>query len=142
MPAETTERVHLNVAEARALAERAMRGIGYEPEEARILVDHVIDAALCGYEYSGLLKLLNADLTHAVGSPGRSAGRRSCAGVDRRGRARRTTRRTYVAWPPEARISASTFFPSSRRRALPAARRRKGAVARGCPAGLLGAAMI
>src|SRR5438874_951687 len=36
-----------------------MRGIGYEPEEARILVDHVIDAALCGYEYSGLPKLLN-----------------------------------------------------------------------------------
>jgi LDH2 family malate/lactate/ureidoglycolate dehydrogenase len=47
------------VAEARALAERAMRGIGYEPEEARILADHVIDAALCGYEYSGLAKLLN-----------------------------------------------------------------------------------
>jgi len=36
-----------------------MRGIGYEPEEARILADHVIDAALCGYEYSGLPKLLN-----------------------------------------------------------------------------------
>jgi len=36
-----------------------MRGIGYEPDEARILADHVIDAALCGYEYSGLPKLLN-----------------------------------------------------------------------------------
>jgi L-2-hydroxycarboxylate dehydrogenase (NAD+) len=36
-----------------------MRGIGYEPEEARILADHAIDAALCGYEYSGLPKLLN-----------------------------------------------------------------------------------
>src|SRR5438132_2173976 len=59
MPALTTERVHLSVAEARALSGRAMRGIGYEPEEARILADHVIDAALCGYEYSGLPKLLN-----------------------------------------------------------------------------------
>ena len=59
MPAKTTERIHLSVAEARALGERAMRGIGYEPEEARILTDHVIDAALCGYEYSGLPKLLN-----------------------------------------------------------------------------------
>jgi LDH2 family malate/lactate/ureidoglycolate dehydrogenase len=59
MPTETTERVHLSLAEARALSERAMRGIGYEPEEARILADHVIDAALCGYEYSGLPKLLN-----------------------------------------------------------------------------------
>jgi len=53
------ERVHLSVADARALSERAMRGIGYEPDEARILADHAIDAALCGYEYSGLPKLLN-----------------------------------------------------------------------------------
>jgi LDH2 family malate/lactate/ureidoglycolate dehydrogenase len=56
---DTTDRVRLSVADARALSERAMRGIGYEPEEARILADHVIDAALCGYEYSGLPKLLN-----------------------------------------------------------------------------------
>ena len=59
MAAESAERVHLSVAEARELSERAMRGIGYEPEEARILADHVIDAAVCGYEYSGLPKLLN-----------------------------------------------------------------------------------
>jgi LDH2 family malate/lactate/ureidoglycolate dehydrogenase len=56
---DTTERVHLSVTEAQALSERAMRGIGYEAAEARILADHVIDAALCGYEYSGLPKLLN-----------------------------------------------------------------------------------
>jgi len=36
-----------------------MRGIGYDAEEACILTDHAIDAALCGYEYSGLAKLLN-----------------------------------------------------------------------------------
>ena len=59
MPTETTERIHLSVAEARALGERAMRGIGYDAEEAWILTDHVLDAALCGYEYSGLPKLLN-----------------------------------------------------------------------------------
>jgi len=59
MPADTPERIHLSVAEARELSERAMRGIGYDTEEARILADHVIDAALCGYEYSGLPKLLN-----------------------------------------------------------------------------------
>src|ERR1700682_6799881 len=52
-------RVHLSVDEARALGERALRGIGYDAEEARIVADHVIDAALCGYEYSGLAKLLN-----------------------------------------------------------------------------------
>jgi len=52
-------RVRLSVLEARDLSQRAMRGIGYEPDEARILADHVLDAALCGYEYSGLPKLLN-----------------------------------------------------------------------------------
>jgi LDH2 family malate/lactate/ureidoglycolate dehydrogenase len=55
----TTGRVRLSLAEARALSERAMRGAGYGPEDARILADHVLDAALCGYEYSGLPKLLN-----------------------------------------------------------------------------------
>ncbi len=53
------DRVHLSVAEAREHSERALRGIGYDPKEARIVADHVIDAALCGYEYSGLAKLLN-----------------------------------------------------------------------------------
>src|SRR4051794_35097581 len=55
----TTDRVRLTVAEARALGEAAMRGAGYDKDEARILTDHVLDAALCGYEYSGLPKLLN-----------------------------------------------------------------------------------
>jgi LDH2 family malate/lactate/ureidoglycolate dehydrogenase len=55
----TPDRIRLSVAEARALGERALAGIGYDAEEARIIADHVIDAALCGYEYSGLAKLLN-----------------------------------------------------------------------------------
>src|SRR5262245_5407209 len=59
MPNESNARVHLSIAEARALSEAAMRGVGYDADEARILADHVIDAALCGYEYSGLPKLLN-----------------------------------------------------------------------------------
>jgi LDH2 family malate/lactate/ureidoglycolate dehydrogenase len=54
-----SDRIRLSVAEARDLAERAMRGIGYDTEEAYIVADHAIDAALCGYEYSGLAKLLN-----------------------------------------------------------------------------------
>ncbi len=56
MPAD---RIHLDVEEARMLGERALRGIGYDAEDARIIADHVIDAALCGYEYSGLAKILN-----------------------------------------------------------------------------------
>jgi LDH2 family malate/lactate/ureidoglycolate dehydrogenase len=57
--AMSSDRVHLSVEEARALGEGALRGIGYDAEEAGIIADHVIDAALCGYEYSGLAKLLN-----------------------------------------------------------------------------------
>ena len=55
----SSDRIRLSVGEAREHAERAMRGIGYDQEEARIVADHAIDAALCGYEYSGLAKLLN-----------------------------------------------------------------------------------
>ncbi len=54
-----TDRIHLTVAEARALGEAAMRGAGHDEDDSRILTDHVLDAALCGYEYSGLPKLLN-----------------------------------------------------------------------------------
>ncbi len=53
------DRIHLTVDAARALGEAAMRGVGFDDEDARILTDHVLDAALCGYEYSGLPKLLN-----------------------------------------------------------------------------------
>jgi LDH2 family malate/lactate/ureidoglycolate dehydrogenase len=53
------DRIRMTVAEARALGEAAMRGAGYDQDDARILTDHVLDAALCGYEYSGLPKLLN-----------------------------------------------------------------------------------
>ena len=61
MPADsgTDRRVHLSVEAARELAERALQGMGYSLDEARIIADHVLDAALCGYEYSGLAKLLN-----------------------------------------------------------------------------------
>src|SRR5688572_10615354 len=53
------DRVRLSVAEAQTLSEEALRGVGYDAEEARIIADHVVDAALCGYEYSGLPKILN-----------------------------------------------------------------------------------
>ena len=36
------------------MAEAVLGRIGYDAEEARIIADHVVDAALCGYEYSGL----------------------------------------------------------------------------------------
>jgi LDH2 family malate/lactate/ureidoglycolate dehydrogenase len=54
-----SDRIRLSVTQAREHSERALRGIGYDAEEARIVADHAIDAALCGYEYSGLAKILN-----------------------------------------------------------------------------------
>jgi LDH2 family malate/lactate/ureidoglycolate dehydrogenase len=38
----------MEVDAARALAVSALQGIGYGAEDARIIADHVIDAALCG----------------------------------------------------------------------------------------------
>ncbi|HTS90563.1 MAG TPA: Ldh family oxidoreductase [Stellaceae bacterium] len=67
----TGERVHLSAAAARELAEAALRGIGYDAEEAWIIADHVLDAALCGYEYSGLSKILNLPASPRFGMPRR-----------------------------------------------------------------------
>lgn len=59
MQPEGPGRVRLAVDEARALSERALAGAGCAPEVVRALADHMLDAALCGYEYSGLPKILN-----------------------------------------------------------------------------------
>jgi LDH2 family malate/lactate/ureidoglycolate dehydrogenase len=52
-------RIHLTIVEARSLGEAALRKFGYDETQTRVICDHVIDAALCGYEYSGLPKILN-----------------------------------------------------------------------------------
>ena len=101
----SSDRVHLSVDEARALGERALRGIGYDAEEARILADHVIDAALCGYEYSGLPRSSTSPTTAAS----RSRGRR-CASCTRPRSRRSSTAATMSAcWrcttPREAAIA-------------------------------------
>jgi LDH2 family malate/lactate/ureidoglycolate dehydrogenase len=67
----TAERIRLSVPDARALGEAALRAIGYDDAEARIIADHVIDAALCGYEYSGLAKILNLPEHHKFRLPRR-----------------------------------------------------------------------
>ena len=46
---KSADRVHLRVDEARDLSERVLRNNGYDAEEARIVADHMIDAALGGY---------------------------------------------------------------------------------------------
>ncbi len=55
----SVNKVRLQVPEAREIAERALQRIGLAADEASIVGEHVIDAALCGYEYSGLAKILN-----------------------------------------------------------------------------------
>src|SRR5260221_9989935 len=65
------DRLRLTVRAARALAERALAGLGYAAEEACIIADHVVDAALCGYEYSGLAKILNIPASPRFAAPRR-----------------------------------------------------------------------
>lgn len=64
-------RINLSVSDARDLAEGALRGIGFDDNKARIVADHVVDAALCGYEYSGLAKILNLPESGSVKLPRR-----------------------------------------------------------------------
>jgi LDH2 family malate/lactate/ureidoglycolate dehydrogenase len=59
MQTDEPGRARIGAADALALAERALMGAGCEPQEAAILAAHMLDAALCGYEYSGLPKILN-----------------------------------------------------------------------------------
>ena len=68
----TLGRLRLSVADARDLGEGALRSIGYDNDEARIIADHVIDAATCGYEYSGLAKILNVPESEHFRLPRRS----------------------------------------------------------------------
>jgi LDH2 family malate/lactate/ureidoglycolate dehydrogenase len=68
----TLGRLRLSVADARDLSESALCGIGYHNDEARIISDHVIDAAMCGYEYSGLAKILNVAESEHFRLPRRS----------------------------------------------------------------------
>ncbi len=55
----SSERVRLSVGEAQSLSLAVLQKAGFDAEEARIIADHVVDAGLCGYEYSGLPKILN-----------------------------------------------------------------------------------
>lgn len=64
----------LRVEEGRVLGERALCGIGFSSEEARIITDHLIDAALCGYDFAGLPRIL----TIAEDPRTRQARRQSC----------------------------------------------------------------
>ena len=58
MTAVDAQRIHLSVDAARELARAALRALGYDTHQSELLCEHMLDAALCGYEYSGLPKIL------------------------------------------------------------------------------------
>ncbi len=53
-----TSGIVLSVDEALALAERALRHLGFSAEEARIIAANLVDAELCGYPALGLPRIL------------------------------------------------------------------------------------
>lgn len=58
LDADTPDTVRLTVAEAVAIGERALTRVGYSGEDARIIVDQLVDNALCGYKFAGLPRIL------------------------------------------------------------------------------------
>jgi LDH2 family malate/lactate/ureidoglycolate dehydrogenase len=50
--------VRLSAAEATALCEAALKRVGYSGEDAKIIVDQIVDNALCGYKFTGLPRIL------------------------------------------------------------------------------------
>src|SRR5215471_15532632 len=55
---DTPDTIRLSVAEATALGERALRGVGLPDDDMRIIVDQLIDNALCGYPFASLPRIL------------------------------------------------------------------------------------
>jgi LDH2 family malate/lactate/ureidoglycolate dehydrogenase len=53
------ERVHFTPEEAHAAAREIIGRLGYDEQQQKVIADHLLDAALCGYEYSGLPKILD-----------------------------------------------------------------------------------
>ena len=58
LDADQPDTVRLSVAETVALSEHALTRVGYSGEDARIIVDQIVDNALCGYKFAGLPRLL------------------------------------------------------------------------------------
>ena len=58
LDADLPDTVRLSVAEAVAVGERALTRVGYSGEDARIIVDQLVDNALCGYKFAALPRIL------------------------------------------------------------------------------------
>lgn len=58
LDADGPDTVRLSAAEAAQLGEAALQRVGYSGEDARIIVDQLVDNALCGYKFAGLPRIL------------------------------------------------------------------------------------
>src|SRR5215510_4539738 len=50
--------MQISIADATELAVRALTRAGMSPESARIVADHLVDANLCGHEFSSLARVI------------------------------------------------------------------------------------
>lgn len=55
---DTPQTLRLTVAEATALGTRALRSLDFPDEDVRVIVDQLIDNALCGYPFASLPRIL------------------------------------------------------------------------------------
>jgi len=55
---DTPDSIRLSVAEATALGAHALQCLGFSDAEVRIIIDHLIDNALCGYPFASLPRIL------------------------------------------------------------------------------------
>src|SRR5215212_4634043 len=58
LDADRPDTVRLSVPDAVTIGERALQRVGYSGEDAHIIVDQLIDNALCGYKFAGLPRIL------------------------------------------------------------------------------------
>jgi len=55
---DAPDSVRLSPEEALAIGERALTRVGYSGADARIIVEQLVDNALCGYKFAGLPRIL------------------------------------------------------------------------------------
>ena len=58
LDADTPETVRLTPEQATAIGIKALGRIGYEPADAKIIVDLLVDNSLCGYRFAGLPRIM------------------------------------------------------------------------------------
>lgn len=59
---DTPETLRLSVAEAIALGEQALRNLDFSADDAHIIVQQLIDNALCGYPFASLPRLVSGHI--------------------------------------------------------------------------------